>query len=365
MTHPSAPSLDLTEVLSSALLVPHSEISDELLCLAAIYPTLSIKRFQDDLIELELPTCLNHDDSDDDISPQDVAEGTASSSSSIPFELVLSIPLQSYPEIEPPRIQLSSIYLGPFLIPSELHRQILQCFKQPDQSPLPGKANPASANSSSISRTRDHHDDKQNIIQVDWTPGEVVLFDAVQIITDACSAWYRERSKKANQDSVNSALEIGAQHENESSLEDGISDAVKNLVLGDEHVYCDPSYKKKDRNASASQGIKIWSSDPLVDRKSVFVGHTATVHSQAEVDQVMSELLSDKKIAKATHNISAFRYHDAQTHALYHDVDDDGETAAGGRLGHLLNLLAARDALQVGGFLGDEGSGNKKKSGKK
>ncbi|SCZ92529.1 BZ3500_MvSof-1268-A1-R1_Chr5-2g07947 [Microbotryum saponariae] len=374
MADRSTASLDLTEVRSSALLVPHPEISDELLCLAAIYPDLSVRRIDDRSLELELGTCLNHDD-------DDAHEGAKRTARRTPFELVLSIPLQSYPEIEPPRIQLSSVYLGPFLIPPELHHQIHHCLHQPEPS-LP---EPVTRRSEFSSATQG-----KDLIQVDWTPGQVVLFDAVQIITDQCSAWYRERVKEMNEAkhdataAADSAREVGGKYENALALEDGISEAVGHLALDEEGVSWESSFKKKERSAAASEGIKIWSSDPLVDRKSVFVGHAARVHSQAEVDQVMSELLSDKKIAKASHNITAFRYHDSETHALYHDVDDDGETAAGGRLGHLLSLLQVENILVVvtrwyGGIhLGADrfklinqasgigfAIGNKKKSGKK
>ncbi|KDE08724.1 hypothetical protein MVLG_01179 [Microbotryum lychnidis-dioicae p1A1 Lamole] len=383
MTDRSTTSLDLTEVLSSALLLPHPEISDELLCLAAIYPDLSVRRIDDRSIELELGTCLNHDDDD----AHEDAKGAARR---IPFELVLSIPLQSYPEIEPPLIQLSSVYLGPFFILPELHHQIHHCFIQP----VPSLPDPITGRTEFSSATQG-----EDFIQVDWTPGRVILFDAVQIITDKCSAWYRERVKEVNEvkhdatAAADSAREVGGKYENGLASEDGISEAVRRLESDEEDVSWESSFKKKERSVAASDGIKIWSSDPLVHRKSVFVGHAARVRSQAEVDQVMSELLSDKKIAKASHNITAFRYHDSETHALYHDVDDDGETAAGGRLGHLLSLLqvenilvvvtrwyggihlgadrfklinqAARDALQIGGFLADEAIGNKKKSGKK
>ena len=75
----------------------------------------------------------------------------------------------------------------------------------------------------------------------------------------------------------------------------------------------------------------IYSSvEPLVDRRSVFVAHVAEVHSQAEVQAVISKLLENKKIAKATHNISAFRIVLPDGRMLQ-DNDDDGETAAGGK----------------------------------
>jgi putative IMPACT (imprinted ancient) family translation regulator len=47
------------------------------------------------------------------------------------------------------------------------------------------------------------------------------------------------------------------------------------------------------------------------------------------------------QIAKATHNIFAFRFIDKVTNAVYHDCDDDGETAAGARLAEVLRLMPA------------------------
>ncbi|KAI7887147.1 UPF0029-domain-containing protein [Lichtheimia hyalospora FSU 10163] len=91
----------------------------------------------------------------------------------------------------------------------------------------------------------------------------------------------------------------------------------------------------------------IYSSvEPLVDRRSVFVAHVAEVHSQAEVQAVISKLLENKKIAKATHNISAFRIVLPDGRMLQ-DNDDDGETAAGGRLLHLLQILDVKNVLVV------------------
>lgn len=47
----------------------------------------------------------------------------------------------------------------------------------------------------------------------------------------------------------------------------------------------------------------IITSEPIVDRKSTFQGHFARVHTRAEVNAVMGKLYSDKRIARATHNI--------------------------------------------------------------
>jgi hypothetical protein len=49
------------------------------------------------------------------------------------------------------------------------------------------------------------------------------------------------------------------------------------------------------------EGLKIVSCDPIVERKSTFVGHAVRVTSEKHVPLVIHELLSDKKIAKAAH----------------------------------------------------------------
>ena len=58
-------------------------------------------------------------------------------------------------------------------------------------------------------------------------------------------------------------------------------------------------------------------------QKSKFQAHVAVVRSVPEVHAVMRELLADKKIAQATHNIMAYRIKIGDTMAA--DNDDDGE----------------------------------------
>jgi putative IMPACT (imprinted ancient) family translation regulator len=74
--------------------------------------------------------------------------------------------------------------------------------------------------------------------------------------------------------------------------------------------------------------------------------HVAEVHSRDDVRAVMQQLLRNNKIARATHNISAFRiFLDSGT--VLADNDDDGEDAAGGKLAELLSLTDARNVLVV------------------
>lgn len=147
--------------------------------------------------------------------------------------------------------------------------------------------------------------------------------------------------------------------------------------------------------------------ESVVDRKSVFQGHCATVQRVEHVELFLSKLKENKKIENAFHNMWAYRIDRSdptarlagKSAAIVQDCDDDGEQAAGGRLLSLLQILnvvnvmvvvtrwyggiqlgparfkhinnAARDSLVKGGFVNDgpqneaNSSSAKGKSGKK
>ncbi|OMH81143.1 Protein IMPACT-B [Zancudomyces culisetae] len=80
---------------------------------------------------------------------------------------------------------------------------------------------------------------------------------------------------------------------------------------------------------------QIFQGPVFEEKKSVFIGFLTKVHSETDVDCFRRRLLMDKKIAKATHNILAYRIKNKNGFYLQ-DNDDDGETAAGKRLQMLL-----------------------------
>ncbi|KAK6354682.1 eIF2 kinase Gcn2p negative regulator, variant 2 [Orbilia brochopaga] len=103
--------------------------------------------------------------------------------------------------------------------------------------------------------------------------------------------------------------------------------------------------------ASASQNVVSsiqWNVTPATTvQKSVFVGRSVRVTSAETARMHISDLISsDRKIARATHNITAYRIRGSDG-IVYQDNDDDGETAAGSRLGHLLELIDVWDVLVV------------------
>ncbi|KAF1967486.1 UPF0029-domain-containing protein [Bimuria novae-zelandiae CBS 107.79] len=127
----------------------------------------------------------------------------------------------------------------------------------------------------------------------------------------------------------------------------------------------------------------------ITEKKSVFLARVAPVTSPDQAKQYVAHLLAmDKKAAKATHNMTAWRIK-GPNDTSYQDCDDDGETAAGGRMLHLMQLMdvwnvmvvvtrwyggihlgpdrfriintASREALVLGGFAKDTKEESKKK----
>lgn len=78
--------------------------------------------------------------------------------------------------------------------------------------------------------------------------------------------------------------------------------------------------------------------DPIVDRQLTFIAYARECHSVDDARAMIDHLTQDRRIARAAHNITSWRIR-ADNGVQYQDCDDDGETAAGGRLLHLLTMM--------------------------
>ncbi|KAI5302643.1 eIF2 kinase Gcn2p negative regulator [Ascosphaera pollenicola] len=176
-----------------------------------------------------------------------------------------------------------------------------------------------------------------------WQPGLVCLYD---LIVEAGEVLEAERiNNSAN--TPHSEPEHEQQHE--ADVDEDFEEGIKSLSL--------------NRSEAAQNGSKYtldkppdWTfSDVLVEKKSVFVARAAHVTARETAEAYIDHLLdTDKKVAQATHNITAWRIRQTSTSAdgtvsekLFQDYDDDGETAAGGRLSHLMQLMDVWDVVVV------------------
>ncbi|KAI0268224.1 imprinted and ancient [Gloeopeniophorella convolvens] len=216
--------------------------------------------------------------------------------------VLVSLPL-SYPETSPPQLQLLSRYVGAFGVDSALFGSIIKTF--------------------------------MSVNGVEWTPGAICVFDGLENVLERVSQWYEEnleskRAGEALREHSQPQSSEGSQVDVSSAATLGISQSMQAPVLPD--------------------GIKLVEAEPIVDRKSAFVGRACRISDPEQVPAVLAYLMADRRIAKAAHPIiNAWRCQVGNI--LFQDNDDDGETAAGGRLAHLLQILAARDALELGEFI--------------
>ena len=80
----------------------------------------------------------------------------------------------------------------------------------------------------------------------------------------------------------------------------------------------------------------------------LMLAHCAKVESMDHVNWVLAELLfNDKKVAKATHNMIAYRFYDKERECMVSDNDDDGEKGSGAKLAALLEMSDAMDCIVV------------------
>lgn len=145
-----------------------------------------------------------------------------------------------------------------------------------------------------------------------YEPGTVCLFDAIEELTRLLES----EASDENQDQDTTP-------ENEVHT----SAAAENVV----HAH--------DTHALEIPEPPWILSDPFIEQKSVFIARCAHVSSTEEAEVFVQHLLaSDKKVRTATHNITAWRIK-GPNNTTFQDCNDDGETAAGGRLLHLMQLM--------------------------
>ncbi|KAI0705758.1 UPF0029-domain-containing protein [Cerioporus squamosus] len=262
-------------------------------------------------------------------------EASDDGGSSHPVTILVSLP-PTYPSSAPPQLQLLSRYIGPYGVDAPLFGTVLRTY---------------------ISRGA-----------VEWTPGAECVFDGLEWVKERCTEWLGERMSEKK---VGELLRGDERHGSEAGENGHVQEETES---GNSKV----ARAVPDIPAEMPPGIIIVEAEPILDRKSAFVGRACRITDPSQVPLILAHLLSDRKIARAAHPIiNAWRCRVGNV--LHQDNDDDGETAAGGRLAHLLQILevdnvlvivtryfggihlgpdrfkhinqAARNALELGGFL--------------
>lgn len=120
-----------------------------------------------------------------------------------------------------------------------------------------------------------------------FTPGTVAVFDGLVYVVDLVEKWYRAREAEDKE-----GEELRAQPSEPPKAQPRPQPVASN-----------PQTSRPARPVPS-----ITSSEPIVDRKSSFVGHACTIEDEGDVLAVVAHLLQDKRIARAAHpTIWAYR----------------------------------------------------------
>jgi len=109
-----------------------------------------------------------------------------------------------------------------------------------------------------------------------------------------------------------------------------------------------PSPPSATTSVERRKELSIFSGPTFEDRKSIFQAHVAAIQSKEDAMAVLDRLKENGKIARATHNIYAWRVLKDEGRQLeQHDCEDDGEHTAGSKLLHLLVMMQAGNLIVV------------------
>lgn len=152
--------------------------------------------------------------------------------------LLVSLP-PTYPSSSPPQLQLLSRYIGPYGVDAPLFGMVLRTF---------------------ISRGA-----------VEWTPGGVCVFDGLEWVKERCIEWLGERmsEKKAGE----------LLRDDERGKADELQEEGKPSARAGREPPAIP--------AEMPAGITLVEAEPIVDRKSVFIGRACRITDPSQVRGVI------------------------------------------------------------------------------
>ncbi|KAK5086165.1 hypothetical protein LTR70_008490 [Exophiala xenobiotica] len=168
-----------------------------------------------------------------------------------------------------------------------------------------------------------------------FTPGQVCLFDVVEEATPLLEAHH------------------DAQGYDGPSQDTEERPQIRSATQPSSVIAASSPLTAASTTAASDIPPPTWTlSEPSVVNKSTFVARSLAAKSLREATSSISHLLStNKRVAGATHNITAWRIKTQQSNnapeIVIQDSDDDGETAAGSRLLHLMQLMDVWNVVVV------------------
>lgn len=173
--------------------------------------------------------------------------------------------------------------------------------------------------------------------------------DLVYLWVEALREFLQNKGEASPRDGSGEAAR-GAKFQTLEAVDDADDDfnlsVLEGLVTSSLHEAVDVA---SDRKHEVYECPQIFHGDTVTERRSTFQPHLAPVFFKEQVRVVLDKLMENKKIANATHNMVAYRIvrQDKNNPVVIQGCDDDGETHAGSRMLHLLQIVNAENVVVV------------------
>lgn len=217
-----------------------------------------------------------------------------------------------------------------FKIPQ--HEQLLVQFSFPERYPdeVPQIIQVFSKNLDKYTDTKYIESTFRETLDKIFNAGEVILFEFFMELEQILEV-YNEKEAAEREKEMEREREKEKEKEERSQSNEYLALELENLRIS--------TTPEAVPEVNPFEG---WSqSEVIEDRASKFIGYARTVHSVEEAEKYLNQLLTDRRISRASHNMTTWRIK-KDTGVQYQDCDDDGETAAGGRMLHLLQVCIIR-----------------------
>lgn len=188
----------------------------------------------------------------------------------------------------------------------------------------------------------------RRVLNAIFVPGQVCLFDLIQALEEELA--HEDGEDGGDDDNEEEERNGGGSNlpaltsTSSPSTNQTITPTSNNINLPSSSLPPAPNYILPTWTLSAT----------ITEKKSIFLARACAVTSPAHAQTYIAHLLAtDRRAAKATHNITAYRIRTPSATAggisglTFQDCDDDGESAAGGRMLHLLQVMEAWGVLVV------------------
>lgn len=158
----------------------------------------------------------------------------------VPCHILVSIP-PTYPSTAPPQLQLLSKYIGPFSVDSTIFGAVLRTYISSEG--------------------------------VEWVNDSVCVFDGLEWVKERCAEWYGDKK------SEKLAGQLLREDERSTTLPDVEEDENKKVS----ELHDDTEDPLPSISVNIPEGVEIITAEPIVDRRSAFVGRACRISNPSQV----------------------------------------------------------------------------------